>query len=324
MRGLTECPSGPMRANYPPVEAEGVPAFATRVLATWVAITLRLALLSQPLTLFPERRASSGGAHASCLGFMALSHRVPAVAALPPIIGTAGWSVPRAVADQFDASGSALRRYASRCRGVEINSSFYRSHRPSTYERWAESVPEHFRFSVKIPKIITHELALAGARAPLDQFLGEAMQLGQKLGCLLVQLPPKQELDRRVAQRFFALLRRRYDGPVAIEPRNATWFTTDAARLMLDHRIARVAADPARVPEAAEPGGWDGFIYYRLHGSPRMYYSSYEPEYLAALAARISSAAARVPVWCIFDNTTLGAASANALDLVEMQSRLVQ
>ena len=252
---------------------------------------------------------------------MALSHRVPAVAAVPPIIGTAGWSVPRAVADRFDDSGSVLRRYASRFAGVEINSSFYRPHRASTYERWAESVPERFRFSVKIPKVITHELAPAGAGAPLDRFLGEATHLGPKLGCLLVQLPPKQELDRRVAQRFFSMLRRRYAGPVAIEPRNATWFTSDAARLMADHRVARVAADPARVPEAAEPGGWDGLVYYRLHGSPRMYYSAYEPEYLASLAGRLAEAQATgKPVWCIFDNTTLGAAAANALDLSEMLS----
>ena len=245
----------------------------------------------------------------------------PADPAVAPIIGTAGWSVPRAVVDRFDGSGSVLQRYASRFRGVEINSSFYRPHRPSTYARWAESVPESFRFSVKIPKAITHELALARARAPLEQFLGEALQLGPKLGCLLVQLPPKQELDRRVAQRFFALLRRRYEGPVVIEPRNATWFMADATRLMTDHRIARVAADPVRVPEAATPGGWDGLVYYRLHGSPRMYYSSYTPEYLAVLGARLAEAAVRAPVWCIFDNTTLGAAAANALDLAEMLSR---
>ncbi len=255
---------------------------------------------------------------------MAPSHltpRQPAITATQPVVGTAGWSVPRAVADRFAETGSVLQRYASRFRGVEINSSFYRPHRPATYARWAESVPEHFRFSVKIPKVITHELALAGAAAPLDQFLGEAMHLGAKLGCLLVQLPPKQELDRRVAKRFFTMLRRRYAGPVAIEPRNATWFTADAAPLMADHRIARVAADPARVPEAAEPGGWDGLIYYRLHGSPRMYYSSYQPDYLTALSARIAVESRRTPVWCIFDNTTLGAAAANALDLVEALSR---
>jgi uncharacterized protein YecE (DUF72 family) len=234
-----------------------------------------------------------------------------------PLIGTAGWSVPRAVAHRFSPDGSLLRRYASRFRAAEINSSFYRPHRPSTYERWAESVPDDFRFSVKIPKLISHELKLARAGTPLDAFLAEVTCLGPKLGCLLIQLAPKHELDRAVAKRFFALLRRKYSGPAVIEPRNATWFTDDAARLMSDHAIARVAADPARVPEAAVPGGDDAIVYYRLHGSPRMYYSSYDAAYLTSLAERIATAVTSTPTWCIFDNTTLGAAAENALDLVE-------
>ena len=240
------------------------------------------------------------------------------------LVGTAGWSIPRTVRHRFPESGSLLQRYSARFDCAEINSSFYRPHRPTTYERWAQTVPDDFRFSVKIPKRISHELALVGARAALDGFLGEAMGLGVKLGCLLVQLPPKQELDRRAAGRFFTMLRRRYDGPVALEPRNATWFTADAARLMIDHHVARVAADPARVPEAAEPGGWAGMVYYRLHGSPRMYYSSYDDQYLASIAARLAADIDRRPAWCIFDNTTLGAAAGNALDLVEMMPRNIQ
>ena len=245
---------------------------------------------------------------------------MPLPPAPPPrlLIGTAGWSVPRAVGHRFEAGSSTLHRYATRFRAVEINSSFHRPHRPSTYARWAESVPDDFSFSVKIPKTISHELALRGAGPLLDIFLGEATCLGVKLRCLLLQLPPKQELDRRVAGRFFAMLRKRYAGDVVIEPRNATWFTPDAARLMKDHRVARVAADPARVPEAAEPGGHEDIVYHRLHGSPRMYYSSYEGAYLASLAARVAADAARAPTWCIFDNTTLGAAAGNALDLAGM------
>jgi uncharacterized protein YecE (DUF72 family) len=177
---------------------------------------------------------------------------------------------------------------------------------------------------VKIPKVITHELALARAAGPLDAFLAEASCLGPKLACLLVQLPPKQELDRGVARRFLTVLRKRFEGPVALEPRNATWFTADAASMLKDHRVARVAADPARVPEAAEPGGWDGIVYCRLHGSPRMYHSSYDDRYLASLATRLAPFDAGRPAWCIFDNTTLGAAAANALDLAEMMQRRAQ
>ena len=70
-------------------------------------------------------------------------------------------------------------------------------------------------------------------------------------------------------------------------------------------------------PAAAEPGGWPGVVYYRLHGSPRMYYSSYSPEFLRSLAERLTMyARPENPVWCIFDNTALGAATSNALELL--------
>ena len=80
-------------------------------------------------------------------------------------------------------------------------------------------------------------------------------------------------------------------------------------------QVARAAADPAPVPEAAQPGGWTGLVYYRLHGSPEMYSSNYSAAYLDTLAQTLSSAVQAVPTWCIFDNTALGAATANALDL---------
>ena len=109
------------------------------------------------------------------------------------------------------------------------------------------------------------------------------------------------------------------EGPVACEPRHPTWFEADAEALLRAHRIARVAADPARVPAAAEPGGWPALAYWRLHGSPQMYWSSYEPATLDALAARLADAVSEP--WCVFDNTTSGAAAANALDLAGRLAR---
>ena len=207
-------------------------------------------------------------------------------------------------------------------RATEINSSFYRPHRARTYEKWAESTPPDFRFSVKLPKTITHELRLAGAESDLDAFLADATALGERFGCLLVQLPPKLELDVDVAARFFAAVRQRWHKGVALEPRNATWFGEEARQVLDAHSIARVAADPARVPDAAIPGGWPGLVYYRLHGSPRMYYSPYAPSFLDTLADDIRTADARgAPVWCIFDNTASGAAALDALALVERLER---
>ncbi|HSK80876.1 MAG TPA: DUF72 domain-containing protein [Thermoanaerobaculia bacterium] len=232
-------------------------------------------------------------------------------------VGCAGWSLPRSEQERFPGAGSHLERYAARFPAVEINSSFHRPHRPATYARWSASVPPSFRFSVKVPKAITHGLRLQEAEGLLDSFLAEASPLGDKLGCLLVQLPPSLELEAAVADRFFAALRSRSPVAVACEPRHPSWFTPEADELLERLGVARVAADPARVPAAAEPGGWPGLRYYRLHGSPRIYYSAYSEEYVAVLASRLQEdAATGRPVWCIFDNTTLGAATGNALELL--------
>ncbi len=231
-------------------------------------------------------------------------------------IGTAGWALPRTSQPQFSADGSHLARYARVFGASEINSSFHRPHRRSTYERWAASVPEAFRFAVKMPKLITHVHRLVGTRELLDAFLDASAGLGVRRACLLVQLAPSFAFAGEVAACFFAELRARYAEDIVVEPRHPSWFGLEPETLLERYRVARVAADPARVPDAAEPGGWAGVAYWRMHGSPRMYYSSYADAALDALAARMRTARARADnVWCIFDNTTSGAATANALAL---------
>lgn len=228
-------------------------------------------------------------------------------------VGSAGWNIPRAHKARFPDQGSQLQRYSSRLNAAEINTSFYRPHAAATYARWAASVPAGFRFAVKIPKVITHERGLARAREPLERFLGEIAGLASRLGPLLLQLPPKYAFDARRVGRFLELLRDRHDGPVVCEPRHATWTSSGAVRLLTKFHVARVAADPPRVAGLETPGGWPGVIYYRWHGSPRPYFSSYSGEQLRDLAVKLSEAA--VDAWCIFDNTGSGSAAGNALDL---------
>lgn len=238
------------------------------------------------------------------------------MSALPLRIGTAGWSVPSRYAEQIPLGGSHLHRYAGRLNAVEINSSFYRSHQRKTYERWAQSTPDDFRFSVKMPKAITHEARLSGYDALLDRFMGEVMGLGDKLGVLLVQLPPSFSFNKQVAGRFFRDLRKRTDTPAVLEPRHPSWFKPDVEDWLADLRVVRVAADPAPVAEASKTGGWNGLAYYRWHGSPRIYYSDYDAAALSSLKKTIDkSRRDNAPAWCIFDNTALGAALGNALTL---------
>lgn len=234
-------------------------------------------------------------------------------------IGCAGWTIPKAFASAFPTEGSHLSRYAQRFNAVEINSSFYRPHRRSSYERWAASVPDDFALAVKVPREITHERRLIDIDEPLTAFLEQARGLGGKLGPLLVQLPPSFEFDGEVVRGFFTALRAQHGGDVVCEPRHVTWFTPESEALLAEHRVARVAADPALVPDAAIPGGWDGLRYVRLHGTPRVYYSDYSPEQIAGVADRLSDAP--TPAWCIFDNTALGHAVGNALALQEIVAR---
>jgi uncharacterized protein YecE (DUF72 family) len=246
---------------------------------------------------------------------MARAPGLPADRAVATVrIGTAGWSVPKEHAAAFPTVGSHLERYGAVLNAVEINSSFYRPHRPATYERWAASVPEGFRFAVKIPKAITHERRLKDIDDLLDRFLSEVGGLGSKLGPLLVQLPPSLRFEQGVTDSFLGELRSRGEGGIVCEPRHASWFTPEVEALLDELRIARVAADPAPVPGADQPGGWRGLSYYRLHGSPQIYYSAYSAEYLAAIAEVLGrDAAAGVETWCIFDNTAAFAATGDAL-----------
>lgn len=230
-------------------------------------------------------------------------------------IGTAGWSIPRAAASGFPGSGSHLERYSRVLRCAEINSSFYRPHARAVYERWAASTPRDFRFAVKLPRTITHDGALRRARRPLDEFFAQVSGLGSKLGAVLVQLPPSQEFNPRVARVFFSTLRDFHSGLVVCEPRHATWFEDGAESLLARHHVARVATDPSRIVAAHRPGAWMGAVYYRLHGSPRKYWSRYAADRIREWSEELKAFAAHGDAWCIFDNTASGAAAENALEM---------
>ena len=230
-------------------------------------------------------------------------------------IGTAGWSIPRQVAEEFPCEGSALSRYSARFGAVEINSSFHRAHRQSTWQRWHDSVPAGFRFSVKLPKLITHQLKLVDCGPAVVAFLDQLTPLGNKLAVLLVQLPPKLALDEGAAAAFFEDLTARTEAAIACEPRHASWFTPRADALLDRLSVARVAADPAICDSAAAPGGSARLQYWRLHGSPAIYRSSYHDR-IESIASKLNASPAE-DRWCIFDNTASSAAAGDALELMQ-------
>jgi uncharacterized protein YecE (DUF72 family) len=237
-----------------------------------------------------------------------------------PLIGCAGWNIPKEAAAAFPQAGSHLERYAAVFPMVEINSSFYKPHQPKTWARWADSVPAGFRFSVKLPRAISHDAQMRDIDDLLARFASEVKELKDKLGCLLVQTPPKLGFHDETARDFFAKLYDTFGCMIACEGRHPSWFSDIATEVLRERKVTRVIADPA----AGQPGPHvptTKDIYVRLHGAPRIYYSSYPQEYLDALARDIEvHRAAGRQVWCIFDNTAAGEAVPNALAVLRATS----
>ena len=230
-------------------------------------------------------------------------------------VGTAGWSIPTRAKDHFPPVGTHLERYALTLPVVEINTSFYRPHRRASYQKWAASVPPDFRFSVKLPKSITHERRLSNCSDLVERFAEESGGLGDKLGTVLVQLPPSFAFPGEMAERFFEDLKAATGVNLVLEPRHATWFSADVDAMLVRQRIARVAADPAPHVSGGHPGGWTKLAYFRLHGAPQIYASRYDLEAVAAHASVVASlAAGGAEVWTIYDNTMHGAATENAVE----------
>ena len=182
--------------------------------------------------------------------------------------------------------------------------------------RWAASVGDDFRFSVKLPKTISHARPGELAKTDIERFAGEVAGLGKTLGVVLVQFPPSRVFQRREVETLFASLSANLPCPLACEPRHASWFAPSVDALLADLHIARVAADPPLADGAEAPGGWPSLHYHRLHGAPRIYYSRYAPHAIDVLRANVEDEAHEAEVWYIFDNTAVGAATANALELI--------
>jgi uncharacterized protein YecE (DUF72 family) len=237
-------------------------------------------------------------------------------------VGTAGWAVPAAASAAFPHGGSSLERYAAIFGAAEINSTFHRQHRAATYRRWRDTVPDDFRFAIKLPKAITHKQRLADCDALVCGFAEEIAPLGHCRGPTLVQLPPSLAFDTDVAGRFFDVLAQALPGETVCEPRHPSWLEPAAEALLAERRVARVAADPAIGGTGRYPGGWPGLAYFRLHGTPRPYWSDYDQETLARFASEACAARdAGATCWVIFDNTAGGAAAGNALAFSAMMDR---
>lgn len=223
-------------------------------------------------------------------------------------VGTASWTIPKIEIESFPLEGTHLERYSKILNAVEINTSFYKDHLPKSYEKWAAITPPEFKFSVKLNQRFTH-VCEDVSTIDLSSCLETISHLEDKWRVLLVQFPAGKNFHEAGMNKMYKIIRKRFDGIVALEPRNLTWTSKESLKLMNEYNITKVTADPEKCP-GIDIGKEK---YFRLHGSPEIYRSNYSDEYLEDLYLEIS----KLPheVWCIFDNTTFGHATTNALTL---------
>lgn len=190
--------------------------------------------------------------------------------------------------------------------------------------KWAQVTPADFRFSVKLNRYFLQTKRLRETGSLLKATLQGIQGLKEKLGVLLIQLPPSLSFDEAVAKSFLSDLRKLYQGPVVWEPRHRSWVASNAVRLLSDFHVNKVLADPepCRLPKDLRPSV-EQIRYFRLHGSPEIYKSRYTPEVIERIsrALRHPLSPARES-WIIFDNTTYGFATENALELSQAVSVL--
>lgn len=222
-------------------------------------------------------------------------------------IGTAGWAIPK---DFTQAQTAQLTVYSHLLSACEINSTFYRDPMLSTLVKWNQITSDDFLFSLKLNQNFTHLSGLNPDLKELRRTLRLYQALGNKWGALLLQFPPKAEFHQKKMERFYRILREEKENlPIVIEPRNLSWLEDDSIALLKKYKISKVIADPERCP--GESFNFSGIRYYRLHGSPVIYRSSYSKKFLNDLAQKIEGKKS----WSIFDNTANGHGFLNAYDL---------
>jgi uncharacterized protein YecE (DUF72 family) len=237
-------------------------------------------------------------------------------------VGTSGWQY-RDWRGSFYPAGLAQRRwldhYGARFATVELNNPFYRLPERETFHHWREETPGDFVFAVKMSRFLTHVKRLRDPDEAVDRFLQHARGLGDKLGPVLLQLPPALTADMgRLAEtleRFPSGIR------IAVEPRHESWFQGDGLRRLLEERRAAlcIADSPQRRSPVWRTARW-GFV--RFHEGRAAPHPCYGDRALATWAERIASLwGPQDEVFCYFNNDTNACAVRNAVTFARLVTR---
>jgi uncharacterized protein YecE (DUF72 family) len=239
------------------------------------------------------------------------------------LLGTSGWSYRDWIGPFYKKKEkSMLKAYSKVFKTVEIDSTFYAYPLKGTVMGWIKYSPEDFVFTAKLPKLVTHEKMLdldEGVEEDLYRFcdLARPVLLNGKLGCLLIQLPPKYKFDPDHLERFLCILPAEFK--FAIEFRHPSWMREETWKLLKKHGVAYVAVDEPLLPP--EVHVTSDFAYFRWHGrGTRPWFNyRYSPEELKPWVPKIRKAAKKVKrVYGYFNNHFHGYAVENCLQILEM------
>ena len=237
-------------------------------------------------------------------------------------LGTSGWNYKN-WKDDFYAGVPQKRwlsHYASRLDSVEVNATFYRQLKETTYQKWVQETPEDFAFVIKGTRYVTHIKRLKNPEDSVLKQRDNVAELEPKLAAVLWQLPANLQKDLGKLESFGRILNQHWPGTThALEFRHSSWFDEEVARLLEQYGLANCLSDSPAWPM------WEmvtsGVAYVRLHGHTELYRSNYSEEQLAEwarLAGQWLEQGHRVYIY--FDNTDGNHAVHNTLRLREMLS----
>lgn len=235
-------------------------------------------------------------------------------------IGTSGWHYDHWRGPFYPknlAKREFLQFYQQQFHTVEINNSFYQLPSAKTLIDWRETVPPDFIFAVKGSRFITHMKKLKDPEPSVAPLLERIQLLGDRLGPILFQLPPRWHFNEERLRHFLEALP--HDYRYALEFRDPSWLNQEACHLLREHGAAFCIYELAGRVSPQEVTA--DFVYLRLHGPGGAYQGRYDRQTLAGWAGSISAWAAQgKTVFCYFDNDEAGYAAQNALELQEMLS----
>ncbi len=237
-------------------------------------------------------------------------------------IGTSGYVYKHWRKGVFYPAGLRIREelayYAARFSTVELNNPFYRLPTTEMFARWRDATPDHFHFAVKASRFITHIKRLVNVGDEVALFMERATHLGTKLGPVLFQLPPTQQLDLPRLENFLSLLPSGHHW--VLEFRHASWHTQEVYRVLARHQVALCipvggGLHPDRITTAP-------FTYIRLHRGkePR---GGFTPSELRTWARQVRSLAGTgKEIYLYFNNDWEGFAIRDAMALKRLLAPL--